>query len=80
MYKDTHTQTFGLCALGIIHLKAASLNEGKSSLPLLRPPASTQTGVPHNCLFMESRIKVKDDIWAFDEVNLEPARQKKGQR
>lgn len=66
----------GLCVNGIIHLKTMSLNEGKCSLPLLRPPASTQAGVPHDCLFVESRIKVKDDIWAFDEVNLEPAREK----
>lgn len=67
----------GLCVKGVIHLKTTSLNKGKCSLPLLRTPASTQAGVPHDCLFVESRIKVKDDIWAFDEVNLEPAREKK---
>lgn len=66
-----------LCTAGILHLKAASLSEGESSLPLLRSPASTQAGVPDDCLFVESRIEVEDDVWAFDEVNMEPAGQEK---
>lgn len=58
---------------GMTHLEAASLNEGEPSLPLLRSPASAQAGVPDDCLLVESRIEVKDDLGAFDEVNLEPA-------
>lgn len=67
---------------GLLHLKTASLNEGESSLALLWSPASAQAGVSDDCLLVESRVEVKDDVWAFDEVNLKPTvtEKKKGSK
>lgn len=60
-----------------LYLKTLPLNKREASFSLLRPPTSTQVGVSDDCLLGESRIEVKDDVRAFDEVNVESARQKK---
>lgn len=60
-----------------LYLKTLPLNKREASFSLLRPPTSTQVGVSDDCLLGESRIEVKDDVRAFDEVNVEPARHKK---
>lgn len=57
-----------------LYLKTLPLNKREVSFSLLRPPTSTQVGVSDDCLLRKSRIEVKDDVRAFDEVNVEPAR------
>lgn len=59
-----------------LYLKTASWNKRERSFSLLRPPAATQVGVSDDGLLAESWVEVKDDILAFDEVNMEPAGKK----
>lgn len=52
------------------------MNKRKRSFSLLRPPASAQVGIPDDGVLVESGVEVKDDVWSFDEVNVESASEK----
>lgn len=67
---------FFLPLFATLYLKTASRNKRERSFSLLRPPAATQVGVSDDGLLAESWVEVKDDILAFDEVNMEPAGKK----